>query len=357
MAKRIILPEVGPGGSATAPRGTKSVSRPPAEPPIIKEHHVRLPHQLNQILRADTAHNDGTTGKGIRVAIIDSGFYLHPYFEKNEYMIRHVPTRKEPDPHIDDYGHGTAQLASLLSIAPQAEILAIKCMDRDPSYSLRKAIALRPDILICAWGFDVDHPGTKKLPEEYNRIHRMLVNAHKIGICIVAAAGNGQYAFPGNMREVISAGGVFYTPDGQFAPSDLASSFASSIFPGRMVPDVCGLVGNMPFGRLLLVPVPPKAKLAKRPAFSMIAAGEQTDTVASGWAMFSGTSAAASMIAGAAALLLQKNPSLSPDEVKRLLIESAVEVGSDDSTEPKTRVLNVQGALEKCQYPLFADLE
>jgi subtilisin family serine protease len=217
-------------------------------------------------------------------------------------------------------------------------------MDRDPSYSLKKAIALKPDILICAWGFNVDKPGTKKLPEEYRGIQKMLISAHKSGICVVAAAGNGQYAFPGNMPEVISAGGVYYTPEGEFTPSDLASSFASSIFPGRMVPDICGLMGNMPFGRLLLVPVPPKAKLAKRPAFSMIAAGVQTDTLVSGWAMFSGTSAAASMIAGAAALLLQKNSSLTPDEVKRILIESG-KVIAHDTTEPQSRVLDVQAAL------------
>jgi subtilisin family serine protease len=350
MSKRPSQPHVVSAVSESASsssRSVKSISRPTAEPPAIKEHHVKLPVQLNQILRADLAHQSGTTGKGIRIAIIDSGFYLHPYFEKNGYQITHVPTRKEPDPHIDDYGHGTAQLASLLSIAPQAEVLAIKCMDRDPSYSLKKAISLKPDILICAWGFNVDKPGTKKLPEEYRGIQRMLIGAHNAGICVVAAAGNGQFAFPGNMPEVISAGGVYYTEDGKLTPSDLASSFASSIFPGRMVPDICGLVGNMPFGRLLLVPVPPKAKLAKRPSFSTIAAGERTDTSVSGWAMFSGTSAAASMIAGAAALLLQKNPTLKPDEVKSLLIESGKEI-SDDTTEPKARVLDVQAALEKC---------
>jgi subtilisin family serine protease len=53
------------------------------------------------------------------------------------------------------------------------------------------------------------------------------------------------------------------------------------------------------------------------------------------------------MIAGAAALLLQKNPTLKPDEVKSLLIESGKEI-SDDTTEPKARVLDVQAALEKC---------
>jgi serine protease AprX len=320
----------------------KSVVVPPSEPPQITEHHVRLPAQLSKILRADVAHHRGLTGRGIRIAVIDSGFYPHPFYETHGYKITRVPTRKEPEPHIDDYGHGTAQLASLFSVAPDSEVLAIKCLDKDPCYSLRKAIALRPDILVCAWGFNIDRPGTKKLPLEYHPMHRLLLGAHERGICVIAAAGNGQYAFPGNMPEVISAGGVFYTSEGEFVPSDVASHFTSSVFPGRVVPDLCGLVGNLPYGRLLLVPVPPKARLAKRPAFSMIAAGEPTDTAVAGWAMFSGTSGAASMIAGAAALLLQQRPELSPQEVKQTLMASSREL-----SDTAFRVLDVGAALEK----------
>jgi subtilisin family serine protease len=175
----------------------------------------------------------------------------------------------------------------------------------------------------------------------------MLQNAYKKGICVIAAAGNGQYAFPGNMPEVISAGGVYYTPDGNFSVSDIASQFTSSVFPGRVVPDVCGLVGNLPYGRLLLVPVPPKARLAKRPAFSMIAAGEPTEVQISGWAMFSGTSAAAAMIAGASALLLQQRPGLSPDEIRRILMESGQDVPGAGP------VVDVEAALRKCEYTLL----
>ena len=280
---------------------------PSSTPPTVDEHHIRLPGQLSKILNAHPAHQRGNRGGGIRVAIIDSGFYPHPFYESLGYRISRVPTRREPAPHVDEYGHGTAQLASLLAIAPEVEVFAIKCLNRDPSYSLRKAIQLKPDILICGWGFNIDRPGTKRLPKEFEPIRRLILNAYKKGICVVAAAGNGQFAFPGNMPEVISAGGAYYTPDGDFALSNVASKFKSSIFPGREVPDVCGLVGNLPYGRLLLVPVPPKARLAKRPAFATIAAGEAAalgDTPKrSGWAMFSGTSAAAAMVAGAAALI------------------------------------------------------
>jgi serine protease AprX len=311
-------------------------------PPPIQEHHVRVGDQLAGIFRADRAHAMGVTGKGIRIAVIDSGFYPHPFYVSRGYSIRYIATRKEKLPYVDKYGHGTAQLASLFSIAPQAEVCAIKCMDRDPTMAIEKALSLRPRILSCAWGFNIDEPGVSELPEEYEALHRLFLKAVRMGITVVAAAGNGQYAFPGSMPEVLSVGGVFYSPQGRFEQSDVSSKYESSIFKSRQVPDICGVTGNRPHGRLLLVPVPPKAKLAKRPSFSTIAAGDVRETDAAGWAMFSGTSAATAMLSGAAALLLQLKPGLTPEQIKQLLVESATVV-----PESGCRVLNMGAAIER----------
>ncbi len=312
------------------------------EPPAIQEHHVKLPDQLGRILGADRVHARKITGRGIRVAVIDSGFYPHPYYQARGYRIRHIPTRKERKPQVDEYGHGTAQLASLFAVSPDVEALVIKCMDRDPSYALEKAIALRPDILSCAWGFNIDHHeaglSPRPVPAQYHKMQRLIREAHDQGIVIVAAGGNGQHAFPGSMPEVIAAGGIYYAPDGKFHQSEISSRFESSFFPGRMVPDVCGIVGDLPHGRLLLVPVPPKAKLARRPGFATIAAGAASD-VGSGWAMFSGTSAATAMISGACALLLQYSPKLSPTRIKAILKD-----GARLLPESGCRLLDVDGA-------------
>lgn len=313
-----------------------------ATPPLIREHHVRLPDQLGEILKAAPAHARGVTGRGVRVAIIDSGFWPHPFYAERGYRISHVRTHKEPAPERDEYGHGTAQLASLFAIAPEAEVLAIKCMDRDPSYALEKALALDPKVINCAWGFNIDHKGAKGLPSEFQKMHRILRKAVRRGISIVAAGGNGQQPFPGNMPEVIAAGGVYWGPDGHFEPSDVSSKFNSHIFPGRAVPDVCGLVGNRPHGRLLLVPVPPRATLAKKPSFSTIAAGDSKETRAPGWAMFSGTSAATAMITGAIALMLQTRPELSPGEIKRILVDASRVLPSSGC-----RVLDVEAVLAR----------
>jgi subtilisin family serine protease len=314
-------------GKTTSPENSP-VPIPPLE---IGEHHVRLPDQLAGILGAKVAHERGITGRKIRVAVIDSGFYPHPFYDLKPYDIRRIATRKEPEPHVDVYGHGTAMLASLLAIAPEAEIHAIKCLDKDPSYAIRKALEVEPHILNCAWGFNIDQSRSRSLPQEFHKLHRLLQRVIDSGVCVVAAAGNGQRCFPGNMPEVISAGAVFYSPGGEFEPSDVSSRFVSKIFPERQVPDICGIAGNRPHGRLLLVPVPPKAKLAKQNAVQDV----------SGWAMFSGTSAATAMVSGAAALLLQQNSSLKPDDIRKILVESAHAL-----PESGCRVMNLERALE-----------
>jgi subtilisin family serine protease len=315
---------------------------PSATPPVLREHHVRVPDQLAEILRADKAHLHGITGRGVKVAVIDSGFYPHPYYTTQDYKIEWIATPKDPEPASDVYGHGTAQLACLLSIAPDAHVFAIKCTDVDPSSAIEQAIALGAQIISCAWGFDIDQPDQKnrkkKLPKDMHALHRLIVEAIGKGICVVAAAGNGQFSFPGSMPEVISAGGAFYGEDQKFYPSDLSSVYESSIFQGRKIPDLCGLAGNLPHGRLLLLPVPPQAKLARRPGFQLEnEAGPKKKTT--GWALFSGTSAATAMISGAAALVLQRDPTLSPSDVKKRLIESSMQL---EAPAGSFRVLDVE---------------
>ncbi|MEW6056807.1 MAG: S8 family serine peptidase [Bdellovibrionota bacterium] len=314
-----------------------------AQPPQVQEHHVRLPEQVASLLKAQPLHAQKVTGLGVSVAVIDSGFYPHPFYQALGYRIRHIPTSREPDPHVDEYGHGTAQLASLFAVAPEAEVLAIKCMDRDPSHALEVAIDLKPQVISCAWGFNIDHPDQRGLPSEFRKLYRLIMRAVDQGITVVAAGGNGQYSFPASIPEVIAAGGVYYSPDGNFDTSDVSSKFTSSLFPGRQVPDVCGLVGRRPHGRLLLVPIPPRAKLARRTSFATIAAGESAD-VKKGWAIFSGTSAATAMISGASALLYQVTPGLSPAQIKRVLVESARLI-----TPTRERLLDAEAALRMAQ--------
>ena len=100
--------------------------------------------------------------------------------------------------------------------------------------------------------------------------------------------------------------------------SDYASAFASRIYPG---PPRAGFLRPGRRGRqwCRLHHAAGAAGLRARPAAATAPRGE-------GWGVFSGTSAAAPQLAGVCALLLSKNPGLTPSDLKSVLRASARDV-------------------------------
>lgn len=127
--------------------------------------------------------------------------------------------------------------------------------------------------------------------------------------------------------------------------SSYASSFDSCLYPGRHVPDVCGLVGKAvpcsdPSRRrapLIMLPVQSgctiDADLAVSGPFGCSPDGTVPDD---GWGIFSGTSAASPQVAGVVALMLEKDPTLTPADVKTILKNTAtdVKVGNSAMGDP-----------------------
>jgi subtilisin family serine protease len=75
-----------------------------------------------------------------------------------------------------------------------------------------------------------------------------------------------------------------------------------------------------------MLPIPPGSEIDVDE--SVAAAGDPADgtTGSDGWALFSGTSAAAPQLAGAVALILGARPELTPAQVRQALVETAVDV-------------------------------
>lgn len=187
---------------------------------------------------------------------------------------------------------------------------------------------------------------------------------------------------------------------GNLCASDYASGFMSQIYPNRRVPDLSGLVGmfsddsvqgRSPGAMYIMLPVQPKSEVDKYSynggANHYLSPGANAPygdetLVDDGWAVFSGTSAAAPQIAGAAALIKQVCPSLTPTDVKNILMHSARDVivgscnpatGGNSATEgpdaatgnglvdaykavlmTKIRCLNQQGELSLTQEDIEA---
>jgi subtilisin family serine protease len=299
--------------------------------PALAYFHLVAPADIARHLNATPAHLQGITGKGVRVAMIDGGFdHSHPYFRANGYSSSIILAPGAADRSVDGNGHGTGESANIFAIAPSATFIGVKLdNEADPRSGasvlegLQEALKHDPHVISVSLGYDLRAAGNaplSNLPNSLVALEAEIQAAVKRGIVVVFAAGNGHYAFPGQMPDVISAGGVFVDQGGAMSASDYASAFTSRIYSGRSVPDVCGLVGLLPHANYLALPIPPGCKLDRD------GAAFDGTLAADGWGVFSGTSAAAPQLAGLCALLLQANPNLSPSDIKAILRRTARDV-------------------------------
>jgi subtilisin family serine protease len=304
-------------------------------PPKVDFYHLNIPDGVAGLLNVPQVHSAGTTGKGVRVAMVDTGFaHSHPYF-----VSRHYNSSVDLAPHAindatDPNGHGTGESANLFAVAPDITFIGIKVDNDNDANSgasmlegFQQALLHNPQIISLSMGYDLrnaDWTQQSELPNNLAALEAEIQAAVAKGIVVVFSAGNGHFSFPGMMPNVISAGGVFVDQDGSMQASSYASAFQSKIYPGRSVPDFCGLVGMLPRAMYIELPVPPGSEIDKEMSLpdDQNNPGDST-TVNDGWGLFSGTSAAAPQLAGVCALLLQKNPGLTPSDIKSILRRSA----------------------------------
>lgn len=303
----------------------------PIAPPV-NYWHLNMPGDVSVGLNAEFAHRQGITGKGVKVYMVDTGWYRHPYFIQRGY--RASPVVLGPataNPQNDESGHGTGESANIFAVAPDVNFTMVKMSFVDSAGALNAAVAANPKIISCSWG------SSKQFgPLSGNDLvlSATIANAVRSGITVVFSAGNGHFGFPGQHPDVISAGGVYLNSNIELQASDYASGFASSIFPGRNVPDVCGLVGMKPHAAYIMLPVQPGDQIdIDQSAGGAFPNGDQT-LPNDGWAVFSGTSAAAPQIAGVCALIKQIKPAITPAQIKNILKRTATDVvmGNCNST-------------------------
>ncbi|MDR6412372.1 S8 family serine peptidase [Paraburkholderia terricola] len=296
--------------------------QPSPHPPQPGFHHVGVP-DIRRLLQVP---NDAD-GDGITVALVDTGFARHPFYLSNQYDYQ--PTWAPPPslPDSDTDGHGTAIALNLFAVAPKVKMLGF-VKDPMPQTAIQMAVNSGVDIISCSWGWSLT-PDVALIPTLEATIYHT-VNSY--GKVVLFAAGNGPLkAWPASMPNVIAVGGVHWNATNSYEASNFASGFASDAYPGRAVPDVCGLCGQQPAGVYIMLPCPSGSAMdvsgfAGGQAFP---AGDEQQP-GDGWAGASGTSSAAPQVAGVVALLLQKarakGMTLSTSQIKDLLKNTAVPV-------------------------------
>lgn len=285
---------------------------------------------------ADQAWAAGITGKGVGVAIIDSGINGDIADFKNadgSSRVTNVISNPGATAAGDPVGHGT-HVAGIVGgnsafrtdglagkytgIAPEADLVAIKTADDagnstvlDVINALQFVVDHKDELNIKVVNLSVssDTPGSY-LTDPLNAAVEFAWHA---GIVVVSAAGNRgdaadavQYA-PGNDPFVISVGATDEAETPAPADDTLATFSSRGVtLDGFNKPDVVA-----PGAKIV-------APLAAGSAFSQLAPA--TSIFEGGqYIRIGGTSMAAPVVAGAAALVLQAHPELNPDQVKELL--------------------------------------
>jgi len=303
----------------------------------------------------------GFTGRGIGVAVIDSGIAPHSQL-RNHVVVAMDFT--ESNTGRDEYGHGT-HVAGIIGegdrdgysgMAPGAWLVSLKVLAADGSgntsdviEAIDWAIKFRRLFNIRVINLSLGHPVFESyLDDPLCQAAQRAVDA---GIVVVAAAGNmgrtddgrpvvGGIIAPGNTPSVLTVGAVNTRGTAQRSDDIMAtySSRGPTAIDGVLKPELVApgnrIVAAAAEGSYLATTYPDRVVRAKSQ---------------SAYIELSGTSMAAAVVSGAAALVLEARPTLTPAQVKATLQLTSSRVAGAGLIEAGAGSLNVAAAVTLIQ--------
>jgi serine protease AprX len=289
-------------------------------------------------------------GTGIGVAIIDSGIAAHPDLNNSNGNSRVVYSQSfvaGDGTTSDKYGHGThvaglvgsngfssgtsnGYAATFAGMAPNVSLINLRVLDQNGwgtdsqvIAAIEQAIALKNTYNIRVISMSLGRP----VFESYtlDPVDQAVEAAWKAGIVVVAAAGNsGRFGptngfatigVPANDPAVITVGATMTLQTATRVDDKIASysSKGPSLLDHIVKPDLVA-----PGNRMVSLRVAGSTLDSNYPQYEV---GPSSGTPM--YYVLSGTSMATPIVSGAVALMLQQNPSLTPDQVKARLMKTA----------------------------------
>ena len=309
-----------------------------------------LPHQWN-ILKTDTPSAWAITqgDASVRVAIVDTGICTHHADlagkVDTERSISFVPPSEDPDtlepacagcPAWEDrHGHGT-WVASIVStnnvgiagVAPNVQLIAVKVgnhQDRETVTRLIRGIVYAADAGSDVISVSRNH-GVNPIPE-FPRgmalLQRMFAYAARQGALLVFGAGN-------DGIDLDHAGNAIAVPAESTNGMSIGATTVSDALASYSNHGVSGVTMVAPGGGLPTDPFPETPFNRGVLVACSLHAVEDTCGSPTSYILAEGTSFAAPMVSGAAALVISSNPRFkkNPQQVKAQLVQSAEDLGA-----------------------------
>jgi serine protease AprX len=294
------------------------------------------------VIGADALHLHGITGKGVTVAIVDSGLWETGVLRedsagKNRILARYDAIKNvAKEEAFDDSGHGT-HMASVLAqsdpvtengkltgtfkgVAPDVNLVVVKAFDIEGHGDFLDIVRGIQFVVDHREEFDIkimnlSFAARPRWDYWDDPINQAAMRAWASGITVIAAAGNeGPDAMtigsPGNLPYLITVGAVTDSWTVDTRDDDYIPDFSSrGPTPNAHIkPDIVAPGGHMTGITRM------GSTLTKQYPDYLLKTGEFVMT---------GTSQATALVSGMVALLLQLEPDLSPDDVKCKLLSSA----------------------------------
>lgn len=356
------------------PSESEPVVESPASPELVGDpapEVVRKPSPVDAKTGAISVYKDeigataanaqGITGKGVTVALIDTGVTAIPDLASRLVQVKAPDGSRKSCVNMsgeatcdDTYGHGTfiagliagtgaASNGKYTGVAPDAKILSIKIAGRDGSSSVGKIIYAiqwvakhghEYGVKVLNLALGTDSTQSYKVDPLNYAVERAWLS----GISVVVSAGNSgdrarTISKPADDPLVITTGAV---DDKHTAVTsdDVVPTFSSrgpTAADGLTKPDI-----TTPGTLLISTRAPGSAIEEQYPG------GGVDATYRRG----SGTSQSAGVLSGSIALLLQKHPRLTPNQVKYALMKSTTSLtGVSDPNVVGSGLVNVGSAI------------
>lgn len=289
---------------------------------------------------APQAWESGYKGTGIGVAVLDTGVYPHPDLVNPTNRITafkdFIRGKKSP---YDDNGHGTHVAGAIAGngkmsggkykgAAPQANIIALKVLDKNGTgptsniiEGLQWCIENRKKYNIKVINISLGGGATESYKSD--PLCRAVAKTWDAGIVVCAAAGNdgpkaGTINSPGILPKIITVGAV--NDKRTINVNDDVPAAFSSRGP---------TIDNLPKPD---VAAPGVEIISLRSPQSQLDRENRDFRVGQNYFRLSGTSMATPICAGVTAVIIQANPALSPERVKKVLIDSCFKQNNELNT-------------------------